>query len=87
MASEKKTFLKKYMNVPLSAVLALLCLFVLPFAFAQADVLTGECGANGSNVTWTLDDEGTLTISGNGAMLDYYSYNSTVPAWKQAAVS
>ena len=85
MASEKKTFLKKYLNVPLSAALALLCLFVLPFAFAQADVLTGECGANGSNVTWTLDDEGILTISGNGAMLDYYSYNSTVPAWKQAS--
>ena len=73
MASEKKTFLKKYLNVPLSAVLALLCLFVLPFAFAQADVLTGECGAKGSAVTWTLDDEGTLTISGNGAM-QYFNY-------------
>lgn len=29
---------------------------------------TGDC-------TWTLDDEGTLTISGSGAMEDY-SYNS-----------
>ena len=32
--------------------------------------LTGECGAEGSNVTWTLAD-GVLTISGKGAMKDY----------------
>ena len=32
---------------------------------------TGDC-------TWTLDDEGVLTISGNGAMADYY-WSSTAP--------
>ena len=35
-------------------------------------VKSGNCGANGNNVTWTLDDEGTFTISGTGAMKDYY---------------
>ena len=34
-------------------------------------VASGECG-NGSDVTWTLDSEGTLTISGSGEMRDYY---------------
>ena len=29
---------------------------------------SGNCGADGDNLTWTLDDKGTLTISGNGAM-------------------
>ena len=30
----------------------------------------GTCGKNGDNLTWTLDDEGLLTISGEGEM-DY----------------
>ena len=34
-----------------------------------ADVVeSGVCGAEGDNLTWTLDDEGTLTISGEGEM-------------------
>ena len=32
---------------------------------------SGNCGANGSNVTWKLTSDGTLTISGKGAMADY----------------
>ena len=36
---------------------------------------SGTCG---ENVTWTLDDEGTLTISGTGDMTDFISYY-TVP--------
>ena len=35
-------------------------------------VASGECGDQGDNVTWTLDSEGTLTISGTGRMRDYY---------------
>ena len=36
--------------------------------------ITGTCGADGDNLTWTLDDEGTLTISGTGDMgSDYYT--------------
>ena len=31
-------------------------------------VASGECGAEGDNVTWQLDSEGTLTISGTGEM-------------------
>lgn len=31
---------------------------------------SGECGAEGDNVQWTLDSHGTLTISGEGKMLD-----------------
>lgn len=32
-----------------------------------------DSGTCGDNLTWTLDDEGTLTISGNGAMTDWSS--------------
>jgi len=32
---------------------------------------SGNCGANGSNVTWKLTSDGTLTINGTGKMADY----------------
>ena len=35
---------------------------------------SGTCGAeenNGDNLTWILDDEGVLTISGTGAMASW----------------
>lgn len=34
-----------------------------PSAFAAEVVQTGQCG---DSLTWTLDDEGTLTVSGTG---------------------
>ncbi len=44
-------------------------------AFAAEIVDSGTCG---DNLTWTLDDEGTLTISGTGKMGDY-SWSNKVP--------
>ena len=39
-------------------------------------IASGSCGKAGSNVTWTLDSTGLLTISGEGEMEDYtYSYD------------
>ena len=35
-----------------------------------------ESGTCGENLTWTLDDEGTLTISGTGDMENYSSHSS-----------
>ncbi len=49
--------------------LVLLCTAV-PFAFAEDVTIvdSGYCGADGdgTNLSWTLDSEGTLTISGEG---------------------
>ena len=42
---------------------------------------SGECGDRGDNVTWSLDDSGTLTISGTGKMMDYHSGNYTSVPW------
>ena len=42
--------------------------------YVQAAVYNGNCGANGSNLTWSLNTStGKLTISGSGAMADYTS--------------
>lgn len=34
---------------------------------------SGDCGADGDNVKWTLYDDGELVISGGGKMKDYYN--------------
>ena len=61
----------------LSFVLAVLMIAsLLPAAALAADVVaSGTCGAegDGSNLTWTLDSEGTLTIRGTGAMYSYWN--------------
>ena len=57
----------------------ILLLFVLLLGcagmnYVQAAVYNGNCGANGSNLTWSLNTStGKLTISGSGAMADYTS--------------
>ena len=48
--------------------IAALCIFADSEALAATIVDSGTCG---DNLTWTLDSEGVLTISGTGAMQDY----------------
>ena len=66
----------------LSFVLAVLMIAsLLPVTALAADIVdSGTCGAegDGSNLTWTLDSEGLLTISGTGRMRDYKG-NGNVP--------
>ena len=40
-------------------------------SFITASAATEESGTLGANITWKLDDEGTLTISGKGNMMDW----------------
>ena len=61
----------------LSFVLAVLMIAsLLPATALAADIVdSGTCGTegDGSNLTWTLDSEGVLTISGSGGMHGYVS--------------
>ncbi len=59
----------------LSIVLVLLCASTV---YGADRIAGGECGKNGNNLTWTLDSEGLLTISGKGDMEDYHDSN---PPW------
>lgn len=48
-------------------------------------VTSGNCGAQGDNVTWNFDSAtGTLTISGTGAMADY---TESFRPWKDANIT
>ena len=44
------------------------------FADDENVIASGECGADGDNLTWTLNIDGTLTISGTGRMANYTNY-------------
>ena len=58
------------------AVLAL-CVCLLPLEVSAAGA-SGECG---DNLTWTLDENGTLTVSGSGVMNDYVYYPNPKVPW------
>ena len=86
--------MKKMLRILCLTLLTALSLCVL--ALAAEDIFTeestevpsgivsGECGAEGDNLTWTLDTtSGELTISGTGAMKDYSPPALDDPApWK-----
>ena len=52
--------------------------FENPFAVKSKAASSGTCG---DNLTWKLDDTGTLTISGTGDMYDYSNYYGGVSPW------
>jgi len=76
----------------LSFVLAVLMIAsLLPATALAADIVaSGTCGAegDGSNLTWTLDSEDVLTISGTGKMSDYDVNNAVHSTpWSKVDVS
>lgn len=64
--------MKKLLTI-LTALMVAVCLTVT--AYAAEETLSGTCGPA---LTWTLDEEGTLTISGTGPM-DTYTASADVP--------
>lgn len=55
----------------LTFTLILLLCAILALNTSAETVASGDCGAEGDNVTWAIDDTGTLTISGTGEMQDF----------------
>ena len=62
---------KKLLSIVLA--ISMICAFVPLVVSAETTATSGTCG---DNVTWTLSDDGTLTISGTGKMENYLSGNS-----------
>ena len=69
----------------LTALALALCMLAALTAeiFAADTVASGYCGSegDGKNLTWTLDSEGVLTISGLGKMKDYENDNNNRAPW------
>ena len=67
--------------------LALCMLAALTAEIFAADIVdSGYCGGegDGTNLTWTLDSAGTLTISGKGKMKDFDFSSDRCPWWNKA---
>ena len=64
-------------------------------AATSSEEKSGTFGAEGDNLTWVLDSEGTLTISGKGAMdvwnhpiyIPWYSYRALCGCFPSLACS
>ena len=72
--------MKKLFKKSLAVILtALLLISTVPITVSAAETTVGSVGPRSGytgDCTWILDDEGTLTISGNGEMRDYESDGS-----------
>ncbi len=76
MLKEKKSTKRKLFN--LTSLLFMFMVLFIPNVVAKADS-SKKCG---KNVTWSIDESGTLTISGTGDMWD----SASVPEWDKSAV-
>ena len=75
---------KRVLSLLLALALLLTALpqYLTPARAEDAPVYSGECGAQGGNLTWRFDpDTGLLSLSGTGAMTDYHVYNRVFPPW------
>ena len=63
----------------LTALMLMLCMLAALTLeiFALDTIASGYCGGegDGTNLTWTLNSEGTLTISGKGKMADFDNHD------------
>ncbi len=90
-----KLFAKRVISVALAACLAVGSIAALnaetgsdlaDWFAVKADAATiVDSGSCGENLTWTLDSDGVLTISGTDAKTDYTSWERYAP-WKDATV-
>lgn len=79
---------KRLWSFILAIVMAVATFAVTPIvASAEEIVASGECGANGNNVIWALDGEGTLTVSGTGEMRGYqfFFYFGSGSPWSESS--
>ena len=63
--------MRKHRVLLISAVVAIMVFACGIITSNAAEIVeSGECGVDGNNITWVLDNEGVLVLSGFGEMKD-----------------
>ena len=65
----------RHQKVKILAFFLAVFIAVASFPALKSNAATIASGTCGTNISWTLDDSGLLTIQGSGAMPDYESIN------------
>ena len=68
----------KNMKRRITSIFIVLCMVMGMLNGITLTVSAASSGTCGENLTWTLDDDGVLTISGSGAMYDWNSSGDVV---------
>ena len=77
--------MKKIWSAPVALVVVLtMALFFGGITVSADEVGSGSCG---DNATWSYDDNGTLAISGTGAMEDYYFHSTPWESYRESITS
>jgi len=73
LPSDGKTYVLKHNTSTSNEVFRMYSnnLYTLPKLYRKKANPHGTCGKDGDNLTWTLNEEGVLTISGTGEMKDW----------------
>lgn len=66
---------KRFVSLLTALSMTLMLFICMPISVSADVVGSGSCGADGDNVTWSLESNGVLTISGSGDMKDFGSWN------------
>ena len=74
---------KKFLSLTVYVGVVLMCLFLFP-EHVDADII--EKGTCGDSINWSLEDKGTLIISGTGKMYDY-EFDGLCAPWYSYAYS
>lgn len=73
--TEEYLMKKKFISLLTALSMTLMLFMCMPISVSADVVGSGSCGADGDNVTWSLDSSGILAISGSGDMKDFDSWN------------
>ena len=73
----------KKLQVVLLCCFAFLCFFIMSGNVKAAEVDSGMCG---EDVSWSLDDNGTLTLAGTGFTYDYDTLDAYSTPWYDSTV-
>lgn len=72
LSNASSSFVAVYYGTSVGTAISEACATVMNLASeTPCTPVSGTCGAEGDNLTWVLDCDGVLTISGEGAMADY----------------